>query len=102
MREQKGRVVVEPGMSDGFWNNIGWRHARRHVHLSPLLFIMVIYLISMEISTKDIIRKLMYVDDLATITENKQEALEEWKEMSKRLLLVVASSVISLKLFLFI
>ena len=43
---------------------------------------MVMEIISRNISTKDILRKMMYADDLAIIAESKQdlqEVLEEWK-----------------------
>ena len=43
---------------------------------------MVMEIISRKISSKDILRKMMYADDLAIIAESKQElqeVLEEWK-----------------------
>ena len=75
----KGRVVVGSGLSEEFPVNIGLRQGSA---LSPLLFIMVMEMISRKISTKDILRKMMYADDLAIIAESKQdlqEVLEEWK-----------------------
>ena len=75
----KGRVVVGSGLSEEFLVNIGLRQGSA---LSPLLFIMVMEIISRKISTKDILRKIMYADDLAIIAESKQdlqEVLEEWK-----------------------
>ena len=78
----KGRVVVGSGLSEEFPVNIGLRQGSA---LSPLLFIMVMKIISRKISTKDILRK-MYADDLAIIAESKQdlqEMLEEWKGCSK-------------------
>ena len=75
----KGRVVVGSGLSEEFPVNIGLRQGSA---LSPLLFIMVMEIISRKISTKDILRKMMYADDLAIIAESKQdlqEVLEEWK-----------------------
>ena len=59
--------------------NIGLRQGSA---LSPLLFIVVMEIISRKISTKDILRKMMYADDLAIIAESKQdlqEVLVEWK-----------------------
>ena len=73
------RVVVGSGLSEEFLVNIGLRQGSA---FSPLLFIMVMEIISRKISTKDILRKMMYVDDLAIIAESKQdlqEVLEEWK-----------------------
>ena len=48
---------------------------------------MVMELISRKINTKDVLRKMMYADDLAIIAESKQElqeVLEEWKGMFKK------------------
>ena len=48
---------------------------------------MVLALISRKISTKDVLRKMMYADDLAIIAESKQdlqEVLEEWKGVFKK------------------
>ncbi|KAI0241971.1 hypothetical protein LSAT2_015443 [Lamellibrachia satsuma] len=75
----KGRVVVGSGLSGRLLVNIGLRQGSA---LSPLLFIMVMEIISRKINTKDILRKMMYADDLAIIAESKQdlqEVLEEWK-----------------------
>ena len=73
----KGRSVVGSGLSEKFPVNIGLRQGSA---LSLLLFIMVMELIR-KISTKDVLRKMMYADDLAMIAESKQElqeVLEEW------------------------
>ena len=69
----KGRVVVGSGLLEEFPVNIGLRQGSA---LSPLLFIMVMEIISRKISTKDILRKMMYADDLTIIAESKQD-LEE-------------------------
>ena len=53
----KGRVVVESGLSEEFSFNIGLRQVSA---LCPLLFIMVMELISRKISTKDVLRKMIY------------------------------------------
>ena len=48
---------------------------------------MVMELISRKISTKDVLRKMMYADALAIIAESKQElleVLEEWKGVLKK------------------
>ena len=57
--------MVRSGLSEEFPVNIGWRQGSA---LSPLLFIMVMELISRKISTKDFLRKMIYADDLATKT----------------------------------
>ena len=65
-------------------SNIGLRQGSA---LNPLLFIMVMELISMKISTKDVLRKMIYADNLAIIAESKQElqeVLEEWKGVFKK------------------
>ena len=80
----KRRVVVGSGLSEGFPVNIGYRQGS---DLNPLLFIMVMALISRKISTKDVLRKVMYADDLAMIADSKQElqeVLEEWKRVFKK------------------
>ena len=75
----KRRVVVGSGLSEEFPVNIGLRQGSA---LSPLLFIMVMELISRKIRTNDVLVKVMYADDLAMIAESKQklqEVLLEWK-----------------------
>ena len=49
--------------------------------LSPLLFIAVLDLISSKTVVKDAMKKLLYADDLALVTNDKQElqeTMEEW------------------------
>ena len=49
--------------------------------LSPLLFIPVLYLINRKTVVKDAMKKLIYTDDLALVTNGKQElheTMEEW------------------------
>ena len=53
----------------------------------PLLFIIVVALISRKFSKKDVLRKGMYANDLAMIADKKQElqeVLEEWKGVFKK------------------
>ena len=79
-----GRVVVGSGMSDEFQVNIGLRQGSA---LSPLLFIIVMELISRKISTTDALRKIMYADDLVIVAEHREElqdALEEWNDVFKK------------------
>ena len=55
--------------------------------LSPLLFILVMELISRKISTTDALRKIMYADTLVIVAEHREElqgALEEWNDMFKK------------------
>ena len=71
-------------MSNEFQVNIGLRPCSA---LSPLLFILVMELISKKISTTDALRKIMYPDDLVIVAEHREElqgALEEWNEMFKK------------------
>ena len=49
--------------------------------LSPLLFIVVLDLISRKTVVKDAMKKLLYADNLALVANGKQElqeSLEEW------------------------
>ena len=74
--------MVGYGLSEEFKVNIGWRQGN-----VPLLFIMVVALISRKISMKDVLRKGMYAHDLAMIADKKQELqelLEEWKGVFKK------------------
>ena len=80
----KARVVVESGMSNEFQVNIGLRQGSA---LSPLLFILVMELISRKISTTYALRKIMYADDRVIVAEHREElqgALEEWNDMFKK------------------
>ena len=82
----KARVVVGSGMSNEFQVNIGLRQGSA---LSPLLFILVMELISRKVSTTDALssRKIMYADDLVIVAEHREElqgALEEWNDMFKK------------------
>ena len=70
-------------MSNEFQVNIGLRQGSA---LSPLLFILVMELISRKISTTDALKKIMYADDIVIVAEHREElqgALEEWNEMLK-------------------
>ena len=66
----KGRVVVVSGLLEEFPVNISLRQGS---DLNPLLFIMVVEITSRKISTKDVLRNMMYADDLAIIAESKQD-----------------------------
>ena len=56
----KGTVVDGSGLSEEFPVNIGLKQGSA---LSPFLFIMVMELISREISTVDVLRKMIFADD---------------------------------------
>ena len=78
----KRTVVVGYGLSEEFKVNIGKRRGN-----VPLLFIMLVALISKKISMKDVLRKGMYANDLAMIADTNQElqeVLEEWKGVFKK------------------
>ena len=49
---------------------------------------MVMVVISRKVSTKNILRKLLYADDLAVVMESKHELQEvyvvEWKDICER------------------
>ena len=72
------RVVVGEGASEEFEVNNGLRQGSV---LSPLLLITVLDLISRKTVVKDAMKKLIYADDLALVTNGKQElqeTMEEW------------------------
>ena len=64
------RVVVGEGASEEFEIKIG---LRRGSVLSPLLFIAILDLISRKTVVKDILKKLLYADDLALVMNGKHE-----------------------------
>ena len=76
------RVVVGEGASEEFEVKIGLRQGSV---LSPLLFIAVLDLISRKTVVKDAMKKLLYADGLALVTNGKQElqeTMEEWNGLS--------------------
>ena len=76
----KGRVLVSPGMSEEFSVNIGLRQGSA---LSPLMFIMVMELVSRKVILRGGMGRMLYVVDLAVVVESgweMQEVLGEWKE----------------------
>ena len=79
--ETKGRVVCGLGISEESRVDVGLIKGSA---LSPLLFIAVAEVISRKTSTRDILRKLLYSDDLASVADSEvdlQERLEDWKEI---------------------
>ena len=71
------RVVVGEGASEKFDSPIGMRQGSV---LSPLLFIAVLDLMSRKTVMKDAMKKLLYVDDLALVANDKRELHETMKE----------------------
>ena len=77
--ETKG-IVCGQGMSEEFRVDVDLRKGSA---LSPLLFIAVVEVISRKASTRDILRKLLYSDDLAVVADSEadlQERLVDWKK----------------------
>ena len=72
--ETKGRVVCGPGISKEFRVDV---NLRKGSALSPLLFIAVVEVISRKASTRDILRKLLYADDLAVVVDREVDLQEQ-------------------------
>ena len=76
----KGRVLVGHGLSEVFSINIVLRQGSA---LSPLMFIMVMELVSRKVSLRGCMGSMLCVDDLVVVVESgqdMQELLWEWKE----------------------
>ena len=74
------RWFVGPRMSEEFSVNISLRQGSS---LSPLMFIMVMELISRKVNMRGILGRMLYSDDQAVTVESRwetQEVLGEWKE----------------------
>ena len=79
-KETKGRVLVGPGMSEEFMVNIILRQGSA---LSPIMFIMVMELVSRRVNMKGVLGRMLYAVDLAVVVERRlemQEVLAEWKK----------------------
>ena len=67
-------------MSEEFSVNIG---LKQRSALSPLMFIMVMELVSRKVSLRGSMGRMLYADDLVVVVESgqeMQEVLGEWKE----------------------
>ena len=62
-------VLCGPGVSGESKVNVG---LRQESALSPLLFVAGVELISRKFGTKDILRNVMYADDLAVVADGDQ------------------------------
>ena len=60
----KERDLLGPEMSEEFSMNIGLRQGSS---LSPLMFIMLMELVSRRVKRKGILGRMLYVDDLAVV-----------------------------------
>ena len=69
----KGRVLVGPGMCEEFSLKIGLRQGSA---LSPLMFIMVMELVSRKVSLRSSMGKMPHADDLAVVAESGEEMQE--------------------------
>ena len=87
-KETTAVVKIEGEISEQFGVAVGLRQGSA---LSPLLFIMVMNLISGKVSEPEELKKILYADDLAVVADNNddlavvadkkedlQEALQEW------------------------
>ena len=75
----RGRVLVGCGMFEEFSMNISLRQGST---LGPLVFIMVMQLVSRKVSLRGSMGMMLHADDLAVVVESGwkiQEVLEEWK-----------------------
>ena len=77
--QRKGRDFVGPRMLEELSVNIRLTEGSS---LSPLMFIMVIELVSRRVKIKRIWRRMLYADNVAVMVESKckTEELGEWEE----------------------
>ena len=72
MKKQKG-VVCGSGISEEFRVDVDLREGSA---LSPLLFTAVVEVNSRKASTRDVLRKLLYADDLAVVVDSEADLQE--------------------------
>ena len=80
---KKGGDLVGPGMSEGFSVNTGLRQGSA---VSPLMFIIVMELISRKVNRRGSIGRILYADDLAIMESGQEmeEVLGEGKEVFEK------------------
>ena len=79
--KKKGRVVCGRGILEEFRVGVGLGEESA---LNPLLFFAVVEVISNKARTMDILRKLIYVNNLAVVADSAadlQKLLVDWKEI---------------------
>ena len=84
-KETTAVVRAERETSEQFGEGVGLRQGSA---LSPLLFIMVMNLMSGKVSEQEELKKILYADDLAVVAENKeylQKTLQEWSGLRMNL-----------------
>ena len=77
-------VRVEGETLQQFGVGVGLRQGSA---LSPLFFIMVMNLISGNVSEQEELKKILYADDLAVVTDNieaLQKTLQEWSNIFRK------------------
>ena len=75
---------AERETSEQFGVGVGLRQGSA---LSPLLFIMVMNLISGKVSEQEELKKILYADDLAVVADDKedlQKTLQEWRNTFRK------------------
>ena len=74
-------VTLEGETTEQFGVGVGLRQGSA---LSPLLFIMVVNLISGKVPEQEEFKKILYAGDLAVVADNKeyiQKTLQEWSNI---------------------
>ena len=72
-------VRIEGKTSEQFGVGVGLRQG---CALSPLLFIMVMNLVSGKVSEQEELKKILYADDLTIMDDNKENLQKTLQELS--------------------
>ena len=78
-KETTAVVRAERETSEQFGVGVGLRQGSA---LSPLLFIMVMNLISGKVPEQEEFKKILYADDLAVVADNKEDLQKTFQEWS--------------------